>query len=268
MPKYTDIEKERVYGRKYVTYDLKVMHPDIPDEMEPEYAWFKYWVNGLDGGASRRELYEKNLADHNYNNTNPAQLNFRTAERILQNKLIPAKASAKHIKNAEIIIDYFRKLTTVNDENDKTCKLMIYANGKINWEPLLTDINNAKTEKDITQILYTLTAEVRASALKGAFSFVYNAAKHMGKDPSKVIEEDKTHEAYILKVYNKVFYGDKDKTPIDISADPSKPFETINTIINTTNMVKDRTNLTPTQIYNELIAPIEVKLKSTKQMKK
>lgn len=262
------IEKERVNGRKYVTYDLKAMHPDIPDDMEPEYAWFKYWVNGIEGGASRREVYEKNLLDHDYFRCDPGKLNFRVAEKILRDKLIPPGTSAKDAKNAETIIGYFKKLTTINAKDDKTCKLMIYAGARINWEPLLNDIGSARTPTEVSKVLQTLTAEVRASAMKGAFSYMYNAANHMGKDPSKVTKEDEINEANLLKVYNKVIHGDKNSKPIDISADPSAPFNDVDAILKVVESVKEKKGLTPQQIYKELILPVETNFNKIKSISK
>ncbi|MBR2467787.1 MAG: hypothetical protein IKB42_01945 [Clostridia bacterium] len=59
MAIYSDIERERENGVHFIKYDLKEMHPDIPDEFSTDFVWCKYWVDGVNGGASKRDVYRK-----------------------------------------------------------------------------------------------------------------------------------------------------------------------------------------------------------------
>lgn len=266
MPNYAEIERERVNGNKYVSYNFDKMHPKMPDGFSPEYNWCKYWIDGINGGPSRYDIYSENLNNHDYYNCDPGKLNFRVAENVLRQKLIKPGMSPKDVKNAETIIGYFKSLTTINDKSNQNCKLMIYAGASINWSSLLNDIGAAKTPTDISRVLQSLTAEVNAAALNGAFSKIFHAANKHGKNSSTPDGADKSIEDKIIKLYNKTMNGDKGSPAIEIPKDPSAPFKTPETILKVLEGVKDKTNLSPNEVYKQIVEPCEKtinKIKST-----
>lgn len=265
MATIAEIERERVNGRKYVTYDLKALHPDIPDSIDPNNEWFKYWTNSINGGASRKNIFDQNMVNHDLYRCDPGKISFKTIEKVLRDKNLADEKT----------ISYFRKLTTINDKSDKTCKLMIYAGGRINWEPLLNDIGSARSKSDVSKILQTLTAQVRSAAIQGTFSMVYQTAHTMGKNPAIMTGDDKVNEANILKAFNKTMHGDKkqDKRsplsqPLDIPVDPSVEYSDLNAVLNVIAAVKDKKGLDPKQVYKELIDPIETKFNTIKSASK
>ncbi len=253
MATITDIERERVNGRKYVTYNLKALHPDIPDNIDPNYEWFKYWTNSINGGASRKDIFDQNMINHDINKCDPDKISFITIEKILREKSLANEES----------INYFKRLTTINDKDDRTCRLMIYAGGRINWEPLLNDIKSTRTKLGVSKILHTLTSQVRAAAIQGIISMIFNTAHSIGKDPENITNNDRQNEQLILNIYNKYLKGGQNNKPLNIPTDPSINFPEISNLLTIIKPIFTKKGLTNDEIYNELIYPCETILKDS-----
>ena len=76
----------------------------------------------------------------------------------------------------------------------------------------------------------------------------------------------KNIEDKITKLYNKTINGDKNSRPIEIPKDPSAPFKTPETILKVLEDVKDKSNLSPNEVYKQIVEPCEKtinKIKST-----
>ncbi|MBR2468075.1 MAG: hypothetical protein IKB42_03450 [Clostridia bacterium] len=58
MATYNNIEKERVSNKKYVIYTYNKIHEKMPDGFSPKYNWCKYWVDGINGGPSRINVFK------------------------------------------------------------------------------------------------------------------------------------------------------------------------------------------------------------------
>lgn len=251
MPKYAVIENERKNGNKYVSYDYNKIHPDMPDEFNPEYNWCKYWIVGINGGPSRFDVYSKNLASHDYYKCEKGKLNFKAAEDIIRQKTRQLKL------NTETIVGYFKSLTTINDKSNPNCKLMLYAGAKINWESVINDISSAHTANDMSRVLQSLTAEVNAAALNGAFSKLFDVANERGKNAKTPNSADKNIEDKITRLYNKTMHGDYNSPAIEIPTDPSTIFATPGKISEELDKLKNKSNLSPNEVVKEIIDPCE-----------
>lgn len=268
MSKYTEIEQERVSNKKYIIYTYNRIHEKMPDGFNPTYNWCKYWVDGINGGPSRINIFDENMKNHNYEDCDNTKPNFKTViEPALKKQLINPKMKSKDIEQAEAIINYFKTLTTT-DKNNPTCYLMVYAGATINWETLLIDIEKTKNPKDYTKILQTLTSQVNAAALNGAFSRMYHNANKIGVNSPTPNNADKTVENIITNLYTKTMFGENRIQPVDIPSNPAQPFKLLIDISSTINNVQEKSNLTQEQVIKELINPCEFAINTSLQNSK
>lgn len=211
MATYAEIERERVTTGKYVKYNYNKMHPDIPDEFNPEYNWCKYWVAGLGNGApSRLDVYNENIQNHNQYTPNGND-NF--------SKIVDAIGDS-HPETLE----YFRRITTINFRGDQTCQLMIYGGATIDFDALINDLNDAKNNDGrISEILHKLTKQVNAAALNGVISKLYNTANAIAQNHANIPNNaDKIVENDVTRLYYSIINGSKRNYPVDIPEDPIK----------------------------------------------
>lgn len=213
------------------------MHPDIPDEFNPEYNWCKYWVAGLGAGSpSRIDVYNENIKNHNIYD-NEGRKNFEEIK--------------KYVNSAETL-EYFRKIATINFYGDKTCQLMIYGGATIDFFLLIRDLRNARrNSREISKILATLTKQVNAAALNGVISKMYYTANNISSNPDRNIpnKADRFIENEITKIYNLLIIGGK-RPAIDIPDKASVPFMFVQELNKSIEEISTKKELSQMEIKN------------------
>ena len=248
MPKYYDVERERKNGAHFIRYDITELHPDITDEFSIEYSWCKYWVSGLNGGPSRKDVYKKNVANHDRYKYDGNSVVHRVEAAL---KDLPFM---KNAPNAQKTIDQFKDCICMNN---KTIN-MHAANAFVDEAALIKACKSCKNQADLSKVLRSLTAQTNAAKMNAAISQIYDLANRIGKNaiPNNA---DKNLENTITKLYNRCMFGDpKTKTPpLEIPNDPNAAFAAPDILYRLCEKVKEKRNLTPQQVYKELIAPCE-----------
>ena len=211
MATYAEIERDR-QAHKYVIYDFfDTPDPDIPDEYNVNNLWCKYYVGSPNGGLNRIETLQKRLKQYNYYSDdayNQKMLSFKDIEKSL-------------VKKGYRSIDYFKRLCTINIRGDETCELMLTAGARINFDQLKNDIDNAKNDAEISNILHRLTGQVNAAALNGSFTKFFSAIFHIEDSNAPI----KKYDDVISDFYDKTIKGGTNiKAPIEIPTDPQVHF--------------------------------------------
>lgn len=248
MATYAEIERERVNNKKYVTYTYNKMHPQITDDFFIDANWCKYWIGALAPNCkSRLEIYNENIVKHDYY-AEKNDVSFLEIERILkQNGMSPE------------IIEYFKRLTTINVKGDKTCQLMVFAGATIDFDLLIEDVNKAGGNyNEISKILHTLTKQVNIAALNGAISKLYDVTNTVGKNANTPDQADAYIEAQIAKLYKRITIGDKNNKPYNI---PENPNEIFNLPLQLNELIleysKKFSGLSQSGVINNVLKPIE-----------
>lgn len=224
MATYAQIEAGRTGANKFVEFDYNQILDGIPDEYNPNEVWCRYMVDSPTGDPNRssREIIRRKLKEYDlYGETQHQQY------RVLQQVLVE--------KGCGHMIQYFNKFCSINVRGDETCRLMILAGGKINFDKLIDAVRripkNAKTTAEVTNILHTLTGQVNAAALNGVFTKWFCVSLNHGGN---------TVENEITQFYNQTIRGGANPpTPINIPTDPTVPFLAIHRMLPALNEADD-----------------------------
>ncbi len=206
MATYADIEIKRFAGKtKYVNYPFDKVDPSYPNKFDIDNVDCCY----IEPGSIRHKMLME--AKNKHNMFVDDKQNFTRLEQALKNRQCP-----------ENLIDAFKRLTTINHSVDKkTCALMIYAGGSIDFDVLIRDVNDTKNPLD--KIVRDLAEQVNCGALNGMYASIL----------SSIVAANGTQQekerAYVFakNVYKSLTIGTSKYKAIEIPNDPYKPFELV-----------------------------------------
>lgn len=248
MATYAEIEKERLTKKKYVIYDFfDPRDPEIPDEFNIKGLWCKYLVDSpIKGGLDRYETIKKRMQEYDLysGNGNPQFKNIES-----QLKRLNYQAT-----------DYFKRLCTLNIRNDESCRLMLIAGARIDYDTLSKDIEQTKGNPiEISKILHTLTGQVHAAALNGSFTKFFStiyAAQQNKLNSKEYMEIDGVIMDFYLKTING---GSNIKKPIEIPTEPNIIFATPNLLYENMKEAPKNGPIDITQVIKNQIKDITTK---------
>lgn len=209
---YAEIEQNRKQNG-YVIYDFfENPDPGIPDAYDIDGVWCKYFVNAPQGGADRFNTIKNRLYEYNFFN---GVSRFKEIEELLKD--YPSK------------LNHFRRLCTINIKGDETCRLMLFAGARINYDKLIPDviegIRQMKMGKDqkLSEVLHDLNGQVNAAALNGAFTKFCVSTFELEKQQNPLKEfDDQISDFYKGLINGSVTLSPP--TPILIPTNPDIPF--------------------------------------------
>ena len=213
MSTYMEIEAKRVSENpRYVIYEYYKLDERCTDEYSTEFVWSKYFVNTAN--SSREKIYNEALIRHDY--FSDRMQNYLNIERLLI------------LKGCDDgTIDEFKRLLTINRNDDITCELMITAGATVNFNAIYNDLNKCRNydTKAILKILNNIAEQVNCAAINGVFTKMFKNAYRLSGS-QKPIQE---YEDRIENLYNALLFGSNKTNPIYIPVAYQK-FEIIKTL--------------------------------------
>lgn len=200
MLTYMEIEAKRVSGNpRYVIYEYYKLDSRCSDEYSTECVWSKYFVTTPN--STREKIYNEALIRHNY--LDDRMQNFLQIERLLRSKGCE-----------DTIIEEFKRLLTINSNDDITCELMIMAGATVNFTAIVNDLNKCKSYdvKAILNILNNIAEQVNCAAINGVFTKMFKNAYRLSGSQKPI----KEYEDRIENLYNALLFGSNKTNPIDI----------------------------------------------------
>lgn len=257
MSTYVATEQGRAQNQ-YVYYEFFKMNSQFPNCWSPDYPWCKYWITS-NNGVSRRSLFNDSIRDHDiyrdgelYDNNGVKQArNFNDIMAALLTKFDQFKDISPTRQNT--ILEYFKRVTSINTRGDMTCKLAIYGGARIYVDNIINNINATKNSDELSDVLRNVTAQVNAAALNGAFAAAFNVVNSMGRNAADPNLMDKNLEAKITNIYNSIVFGSKNQGPVNIPNDPTATFELPQKIYDLAAKFEKEHSKTPAQIQSMFI---------------